>query len=76
MKCRLCKEEIHLYPSATERARKHGETPAFYTHLFSTHTHCQIRANAEQVSELIASQPRSSEAWELPRRGWNNAQQV
>lgn len=54
MKCHLCKEEIHLSPSAAERARKHGETPAFYTSLFVTHSHCLIMANAAEASRVMA----------------------
>jgi hypothetical protein len=54
MKCRICKEEIHLYPSATARAKKYGETPAYYTGLFTTHSHCIIKENAANVSLLMA----------------------
>jgi hypothetical protein len=54
MKCRICKEEIHLYPSATARAKKYGETPAYYTGLFTTHSHCALEERATEASALMA----------------------
>jgi hypothetical protein len=51
--CRICKEEIHLHPSAAARAAKYGETPAFYTRLFTTHTHCALAERAASASRLM-----------------------
>jgi hypothetical protein len=53
MNCSICDQPIVLIPSAEERARKYGETPAFYTKLFSTHVDCAIRRRREETSELL-----------------------
>lgn len=52
MKCKHCKNEVILKPTATERARKYGETPDYYTKLFPVHAECQIKANKESSSAL------------------------
>ena len=54
MKCTICKKEVILKPTATERARKYGETPDYYTKLFPTHVKCQLAKDKESVSKLMA----------------------
>jgi hypothetical protein len=54
MKCRICNEEIHLYPSAAARAKRYGETAAYYTGLFTTHSHCALAERASSASALMA----------------------
>ena len=49
--CTICGEPIVLVPSAQERARKYGGTPAYYTSLFTTHSHCTIKQRSEQAKE-------------------------
>lgn len=41
--CCYCGKAIRLIPSAEERARKYGESPAFYTALFRSHEECLKR---------------------------------
>jgi len=52
-KCTICKKPITLVPSARERAEKFGGTPASYTALFTTHTHCFLQKRATDTKELI-----------------------
>jgi hypothetical protein len=54
MKCEICKKEVVLVPSASERAKKNGESPGYYTRLFPVHTQCQQERNKQRVSALIA----------------------
>lgn len=54
MKCTHCNKEVVLVPSASERAKKYGETAAHYTRLFPMHTHCQLERRAQATSELMA----------------------
>lgn len=54
MNCSICNKPIQLVPSAQERARKYGETPAYYTKLFATHSDCLIQSRKELTSALIA----------------------
>lgn len=70
-KCRICKEEIVLIPSAAARAKNYGETPSFYTDLFKTHSHCAVQERSQQSIKLMTSSAKSSEAWELPRKDWS-----
>lgn len=51
--CRICRRPIVLVPSAAERARKYGETPAFYTALFDTHASCAVRERSRQAVDLM-----------------------
>ena len=53
MNCTHCNKPIVLVPSATERAAKYGNTPAFYTRLFTMHTECQLERRRESTSELM-----------------------
>ena len=53
-KCTICKEEVILHPSAAERAKRYGETAAFYTKLFPDHTHCTLAKRKADTSELMA----------------------
>lgn len=53
--CKICGKHILLIPSATERAKKYGGTPAQYTKLFTTHSFCAIDKNKKEVEKLIRS---------------------
>lgn len=53
MNCTICSKPIVLVPSATERAAKYGNTPAFYTRLFRQHADCQLKKRAEDTTELM-----------------------
>ena len=53
MNCNICNKPVVLVPSAAERARKHGETPAYYTKLFSQHSDCALAARKAATSALI-----------------------
>ena len=55
MKCSHCNTEVVLVPSASERARKYGETAAFYTKLFPIHSQCQLDIRAEVTRKLMAT---------------------
>lgn len=55
-KCIHCGHEIVLVPSAAERARKYGGTPAYYTGLFISHSHCEVEARNKSVREAIERQ--------------------
>ena len=41
--CTVCNKPIVLVPSAAERAKKYGQTPAYYLNLFTTHSECQTK---------------------------------
>lgn len=53
MTCSICKKPVILVPSAEERAKKYGETPAYYRSLFPNHTACVLSERKEQTSELM-----------------------
>lgn len=53
MNCTICGKPVVLVPSAKERAKTYGETPAFYTNLFKSHAECQIRKRNEDTAELM-----------------------
>ncbi len=53
MNCSHCQKPIVLVPSAAERAKKFGGSPADYTRLFTIHADCQILKNRTEVSKLI-----------------------
>lgn len=53
--CTICSKPIVLVPSATERAKKYGETPNHYTTLFTAHTKCTLAKRAADTSALIKS---------------------
>jgi hypothetical protein len=53
MKCSICNKEVVLVPSAAERARKYGESPAFYTRLFPTHSACALAKRDAAVRERM-----------------------
>ncbi len=55
MKCAICSKEIVLVPSATERAKKFGETAAYYTKLFTTHSRCFINRRSTESAALMRS---------------------
>jgi hypothetical protein len=54
MNCTICGKPIHLYPSATERAKKFGGQPSDYTKLFTEHDQCVIDKRNKETSELMA----------------------
>lgn len=43
-KCTKCNTPIVLNPSATERARKYGNTVSYYLNLFTICSSCQIKS--------------------------------
>ena len=51
--CTICGKPIVLVPSATERARKYGETPRYYLNLFREHANCALRVRREETSALL-----------------------
>ena len=51
MNCTICGKVIVLIPSAKERSDKHGQTPAFYTALFTAHGDCIV---AKRSAEFVA----------------------
>ena len=53
MNCTLCGKPVVLVPSAAERARKHGESAAYYTRLFPTHAECELAKRSKDTSDLI-----------------------
>jgi hypothetical protein len=53
MKCTICKKEVILVPSASERAKKHGGKAADYTALFPSHPACFIRKYNEDSIALM-----------------------
>lgn len=53
--CTICKKPIELKPTAAERAKKYGNTPQYYTNLFTEHPQCTIEKSRARVSELIRS---------------------
>lgn len=60
MKCNICGREVVLRPSASERARRYGGTPADYTALFPAHAECVVgkrRAEARQTMALHRANP-------------------
>lgn len=56
MNCTICGKPIVLVPSAEERARKTGHSPAYYRALFTEHTKCALQKRVEETSELIRRQ--------------------
>ena len=42
MNCKKCNTPIVLSPSASERAEKYGNTPAYYKDLFTVCSECQV----------------------------------
>jgi hypothetical protein len=53
MNCTICGEKIVLVPSATERAKKAGGTPADYTVIFTAHIRCALDKRRFETLELI-----------------------
>ena len=53
MNCIHCGKPIVLTPTAQERARKYGNTPAYYTSLFTEHAQCAIDSRAQGDRELL-----------------------
>jgi hypothetical protein len=51
--CTICGKPIELVPSAAERARKYGGTPADYTKLFTTHNACAIEKREAETLALM-----------------------
>jgi hypothetical protein len=60
MNCRICGGPIKLVPSASERARKYGETPMFYTGLFKEHTACFLEERKADTLKLVKETNRSA----------------
>lgn len=55
MNCTICHKPIVLVPSASERAAKRGNTPAFYTGLFTEHSACTLKKRADDMSAFLAA---------------------
>ncbi len=53
MKCKICKKEIVLVPSAAERARRFGGKPADYTKLFTVHDNCLLWQRRSETVDLM-----------------------
>lgn len=53
MICTSCGKPVVLIPSASERAKKSDQTPAYYTALFPKHAECVIRERDEAVRKLM-----------------------
>ena len=53
MNCYICGKPVVLVPSAKERAKKYGETPAYYTRLFPAHAECVLKKRDEEVRKLM-----------------------
>jgi len=53
MKCTICKLEIVLVPSASERAARHGGKPSDYTRLFTEHAACTVSKRSAASVELM-----------------------
>ena len=51
--CRICGKPVVLVPSAQERSRKFGGTPAYYTRLFQDHATCTIKKRSQDTVDLI-----------------------
>lgn len=56
MNCTLCNKPIVLVPSAAQRAAKDvtGKSAAYYTSLFTTHSHCALEERAAEASRVMA----------------------
>ena len=44
MNCKKCNTPIVLSPSASDRAKKYGETAEYYTKRFTVCSECQIKS--------------------------------
>lgn len=53
MNCTICQNPITLSPSATDRAKKFGGTPSYYTALFQQHSQCVIDKRNGLTDEQI-----------------------
>jgi hypothetical protein len=51
--CTLCGKPIVLVPSALERARKYGGTPAHYRDLFKEHVACTLAKREADTRALL-----------------------
>lgn len=56
MNCIICNKPIVLIPSAKERAAKYGESPSYYTKLFTTHSECAVAKREKETVELMRRQ--------------------
>lgn len=52
-KCTICKKEIVLVPSASERAARFGGKASDYTKMFTTHADCQVAKRSQESVELM-----------------------
>lgn len=52
--CDICGKPVVLVPSAAERARKYGGTPAHYEALFPSHAECLVAKRDREARELMA----------------------
>jgi hypothetical protein len=55
MNCEYCNKPIILVPSAQERSKKYGQSPAFYTKLFTIHAQCQLDKRKFETHKLMQS---------------------
>lgn len=63
MNCTICGKPVVLVPSAAERAAKTGETAAFYTRLFTSHSDCFLAKRRRETSELMRKIREAPEPW-------------
>lgn len=52
-KCTICKKEIVLVPSASERAAKFGGKASDYTKMFTVHSECYVNKRSNASVELL-----------------------
>jgi hypothetical protein len=51
--CNYCGKPIKLVPTASERAAKYGQSPAYYEALFTAHTECQLESRMKETTALL-----------------------
>ncbi len=53
MNCTICGKRIVLVPSARQRTKKFGNSPAYYTSLFREHAECALAKSKADTNELM-----------------------
>jgi len=51
--CSICGNKMKLFPSISERIRKHGGTRKYYQNIFSSHNQCIVDKRNKESIELI-----------------------
>ena len=51
--CSYCNKPVILNPSASERSKRYGESPAFYINLFPNHSACSVAAREAETVQLM-----------------------